>query len=172
MQDDGEPISKSALKREHHGVKDLGADLIGLGDRQLRRLGLEESIMDAVLEGRRLKHGALQRHLRHLANLLVGQDIGVIRDALAAMREPHRVDVRLLHEVERWRDTLLAGDDGCVAEIAARCPGIDLEELRRIAFEARAEQANGRPPKYARQLFVFLRKARQAAPAVQVQDQQ
>ncbi|MDH4382349.1 MAG: ribosome biogenesis factor YjgA [Gammaproteobacteria bacterium] len=170
-EDDG-VISKSALKREHHEIRALGEELIGLGDRQLKRLDLEESVRDAVLEGRRLKHGALQRHLRHLANLLTEIDHAAIRETLAAMREPHRVDVRLLHEVERWRDALVAGDDGCMAEIQTRCPGIDMTQLRSLTAEARTDKATGRPPKYARQLFSFLRLARQASvAAVATQDQ-
>jgi ribosomal 50S subunit-associated protein YjgA (DUF615 family) len=42
-EDDG-VISKSALKREHHEIRALGEELIGLGDRQLKRLNLEESV--------------------------------------------------------------------------------------------------------------------------------
>lgn len=157
------PISKSALKREHHGIKALGEELVALGDRQLRRLGLDESLREAVIEGRRLKHGALQRHLRHLANLLSEHEPAQIREALNALREPHRIDVRLLHEVERWRDALLAGDEDCLEEIVARCPAVDLATVRRLASDARADREHGRPPKSARQLFTFLRHARQAS---------
>ena len=169
--DDDGPISKSALKREHHGIKALGEELVALGDRQLRRLALEESVREAVIEGRRLKHGALQRHLRHLANLLSEHNPAQIREGLNALREPHRIDVRLLHDVERWRDALLAGEEACLAEIAERCAGIDLATVRRLAADARADREHGRPPKNARQLFTFLRQARQAGVAGQAADQ-
>lgn len=165
LPEDDDRISKSALKREHHGIKALGEELVALGDRQLRRLGLDDTVREAVIEGRRLKHGALQRHLRHLANLLSEHEPTRIREALNALREPHRIDVRLLHEVERWRDALMAGDERCLDDIATQCPAIDLTTVRRLASDARADRDHGRPPRHARQLFTFLRQARQASVA-------
>ncbi|MSQ69225.1 MAG: DUF615 domain-containing protein [Gammaproteobacteria bacterium] len=158
-------VSKSALKREHHGFKALGEELAALSERQFKRLKLDESLCDAIAEARRLKHGALQRQLRHLANLLVEHDPVAIRQKLTTLLEPVQEDARMLREVERWRDALLAGAADCLPDIAARCPGIDTQQVLRLAHDARAEKTAGRPPRCARLLFKYLRQARLASAA-------
>ena len=150
--------SKSQLKREHHDIKDLGAELLGLSDRLLKQLGLSEAALDGIAAARKLKHGALQRQLRHLANILESEDDPArIRAELDRMRKPTQDDIRALHQLERWRDALIDGDESCLAEIAARAPGFDRELVRELAAAAREERAAARPPKSARRLYAYLR---------------
>lgn len=156
-------ISKSALKREHHSFKALGEELAALSERQFKRLKLDESLCEAVAEARRLKHGSLQRQLRHLANLLVEHDPVAIRRKLTLLLEPVQEDARMLREVERWRDALLAGEEDCLADISERCPNIETQQVLTLARDARAEKIAGRPPKCARLLFKYLRQARVAS---------
>ena len=156
-----EEPSKSARKREHHEIKALGETLTRLSDRQWRTLGLDETLRTTLAEARKLKHGALQRQLRHIANLLEAHDLPQIRAGLKAMLEPSQESVRRLHEIERWRDALLAGDDGVLAEITARCPGVDVVHVRQLARAARNAQAGDGGPQSARKLFTYLRQARE-----------
>lgn len=156
--------SKSARKREHHEIKALGETLTRLSDRQWKTLGLEEDLRAVLAEARKLKHGALQRHLRHLANLLEAQDLPVIRARLQAMLEPSQVSVRRLHEIERWRDALLAGDEGVLADVTARCPGIDVGHVRQLARAARSALGSEGAAQSARRLFSYLRDARERPP--------
>ncbi len=150
--------SKSQLKREHHGIKDLGAELLGLSNRLLKQLELSEAAMDGIATARRLKHGALQRQLRHLANILESEDDPVrIRAELDRMQKPTQDDIRALHQLERWRDALIAGDEDCLAEIAARSPGFDRDLVLQLAAAARQEREAARPPKSARRLYAYLR---------------
>ena len=154
---DEAPVSKSALKREHHQLKALGEELSQLSDRQWLALGLDERLRDALAVARKLKHGALQRQLRHLANLLEECDADAIRQALKAMLEPSREAIRQLHDLERWRDALAAGDEGVLTEIAARCRQIDFTQLRQLARAAGEERADMQTPRAARKLFIYLR---------------
>lgn len=152
------PKSKSQRKRDHREVRDLGARLLALSDRMLGALGLSAAAREAVAEGRKLKHGALQRHLRHLANILEAEDDPArIRDALDRQQKPSRDDIRMLQQLERWRDALIAGDESCLAEITARAPAFDAALARGLAAAARAERAEERPPKSARRLYAYLR---------------
>ena len=156
-----EEPSKSARKREHHEIKALGETLTRLSDRQWKTLGLDEDLRAVLAEARKLKHGALQRHLRHLANLLEEQDLPALRSRLHAMLEPTQESIRRLHEIERWRDALLAGEEGVLAEVAARCPGIDLSRVRQLARTARDARGGEGAPQSARRLFAYLRDARE-----------
>jgi len=157
-EDGAERKSKSQLKREHHGIKDLGEELLGLSNRMLKQLELSEAALDGIATARRLKHGALQRQLRHLANILESEDDPVrIRAELDRMQKPTQDDIRALHQLERWRDALIAGEESCLAEIAARAPGFDRGFVLQLAAAARHEREAGKPPKSARRLYAYLR---------------
>lgn len=158
LADDEHDKSKSRLKREHHDVKALGEELLGLPPKMLARLKLGEAALDGIATARKLKHGALQRQLRHLANVLVGdEDPARIRAEVDRMLRPTQDDIRALHQLERWRDALVAGDESCFDEIAARAPDFDRALLRELAHGARVEREAGRPPKSARRLYAYLR---------------
>lgn len=75
--------SKSAMKREYLARQKLGEELIHLQESDLRALGLDEDLLDAVLEAKRLrKHGALRRQKQYIGKLMGGVDPEPIRTAL------------------------------------------------------------------------------------------
>jgi ribosome-associated protein len=79
--------SKSALKREHLARQKLGEELIPLQESDLRALGLDEDLLDAVLEAKRLrKHGALRRQKQYIGKLMGRTDPEPIRAALERLR--------------------------------------------------------------------------------------
>ncbi|HMM77623.1 MAG TPA: ribosome biogenesis factor YjgA [Gammaproteobacteria bacterium] len=159
-----EAKSKSQRKREHHEVKALGERLLGLAPRLLAELRLDEAVYEAIASARKLQHGALQRQLRHLANLLVEvEDAARIRAELDRLEQPSQAEIRRLHQLERWRDALLAGDAAAVDEIAAALPACDRGLVRQLAQAARQEREAGRPPRAARRLYAYLRDASTAA---------
>jgi ribosome-associated protein len=157
--DEGEGSkSKSQRKREHHEIKELGERLLGLPGRMLDALELSVAAREAIDAARKLKHGALQRQLRHLANILEAEDDPArVRATLDRLQKPSRDDIRALQQLERWRDALVAGDESCLDEIAARAPGFDADFARALAAAARVERAEERPPKSARKLYAYLR---------------
>ena len=68
--DDTKP-SKSARKREYLARQKLGEDLIPLLESDLRSMGLDEDLLDAILEAKRLKkHGALRRQKQYIGKLM------------------------------------------------------------------------------------------------------
>jgi ribosome-associated protein len=155
-----EAKSKSQRKRQHHDVKALGERLLALAPRVLAGLALDETVRDALAAARGLKHGALQRQLRHLANLLVdADDPARIRAELDRMDKPSQEEIRTLHRLERWRDALIAGDASACDEIAAVLPDHDRDLVRQLAQTARQEREAGRPPRSARRLYAYLRDA-------------
>jgi len=150
--------SKSQLKREHHDIKALGERLLAVSPRMLAALELSEAALEAIAVARKLKHGALQRQLRHLANVLADRDDHArIRAELDRLEKPTQDDIRALHQLERWRDALIDGDLGVFDELAARAPDFDRGLVRQLAQHARQERDGGRPPKSARRLYAYLR---------------
>ena len=79
--------SKSAMKREYLARQRLGEALILLQESDLRALGLDADLLEAVLEAKRLKkHGALRRQKQYIGKLMGRIDPEPIRAALERLK--------------------------------------------------------------------------------------
>jgi ribosome-associated protein len=75
---DAEP-SRSARKRESHGLRRLGADLVELRAERLAALPLPERLREAVAEARRLtSFGARRRQVQFIGKLMRRLDEDVV----------------------------------------------------------------------------------------------
>ncbi len=155
---EAEPPSKSELKRQVRDLQDLGDELVALPPVELDALELPEDLRDAVIEGRRITaHGARVRQRLYIGKLLRRIDVEPIREALARRADVDRQRVRREHVIEQWRERLLADDPAAWTELGGRVQGRDLQQLRSLSRQARAERDAARPPAAARQLFRRLR---------------
>ena len=76
--------SKSARKREFLALQKLGEELIALSETELRQMGLEQNLLDAVLEAQLIKaHGALRRQKQYIGKLMRAVDPEPVRAAIA-----------------------------------------------------------------------------------------
>lgn len=161
---DDEFKSKSQYKREHHALQALGRSLVEAPESLLKRLPLPERVREEVMVGRRLQRGALQRQLRHLAGVLEDEDHAAIRAALSAALEPGVVEIRRLHELEAMREALLRDGDQAIADVTARYPDVDIQQLRQLVRNARQATGAEASPRAARALFQFLKSSCRAEP--------
>jgi ribosome-associated protein len=85
--DDSKP-SKSARKREYLALQKLGEDLIPLLEPDLRAMNLDDDLLDAVLEAKRMKkRGALRRQKQYIGKLIARlDDPEPVRAALESVR--------------------------------------------------------------------------------------
>ena len=74
----------------------------------------------------------------------------------AATSSAHR-EAAELHQIEIWRDRLLAEGDEALAEWVALYPAADRQHLRQLVRNALAERAKNKPPHAYRELFRALR---------------
>ncbi|MEW6647722.1 MAG: ribosome biogenesis factor YjgA [Pseudomonadota bacterium] len=150
--------SKSQLKRDAHELVDLGAALVELAAAQLAEIPLSEEVLAAVRETRGITaHGARKRQLKYLGKLLRQEDDAPIREALERLQGRHALTVAHHHQCERWRDRLIAEGDAALAPLLDEFPHADRQQLRQLMRAAQTEQAQGKPPKSARELFRALR---------------
>lgn len=145
--------SKSQIKRELHLLHELGKQLVALPQSRLRVLGLTEPLQTAIMDARRFKRGALKRQLQYIAGLMREVDAAAVQQALDAFHRPQQQEVEALHEVEAWRDALLAGDDVLLDELVGRFLNADRQHLRQLVRNASRERQLNKPPKSARALF-------------------
>lgn len=164
FEDPDEGPSKSELKRQDRDLRDLGVALVGLPQPELDALDLPEKLLDAVEACRRItSHGARLRQEMFIAKVLRNMDAEPLRRALEQRGERDRQRVRSEHAIERWRERLLADEAAAWTELGNLVAADELQQMRSLARQARAEHATARPPAAARQLFRRLRTALEPA---------
>jgi ribosome-associated protein len=148
--------SKGQLKRETEALRELAKRLVALPPARLAKVSLGDELREGVREAQRFERGALARQLRYLTGLLREADAELIERELLELDQPRRAEARAFHQVEQWRDALVAGDEALLEDLRARFPSADQGRLRQLAAAARTEHALGKPSKSGRQLFRYL----------------
>ena len=154
--------SKSQRKRDALEVRALGEQLAGLGSGERARVPLPDDIIDAIAEYNRLsQRGARKRQLGLLAKRLRGIDLQPVRDALEAIRQEARGEIRQHHLAERWRERLLDDSSGGneLTAFLDHYPQTDRQQLRQLQRQARTEREQDKAPRAARQLFRVIRES-------------
>lgn len=163
IEDDDELVkSKSQIKREMQALRDLGKELVDLPVSVLKKIDLSEAVYEAVMLAQGLKREALRRQLQHIGKLLREEDEVAIRQALAQIAQPQRNEVRAFHEIERWRDKLISGDDQVINQLVEQFPTAERQQLRTLVRNARKESELDKPPKSSRLLFKYLKELQQS----------
>jgi len=156
-------ISKTKRKQAMLELQGLGEALVELPKDKLARLDLPETLLNAVLEAKRITaHGALSRQKQYIGRLMRGIDADPIRSQLDIWDSGHQQETAALHRLEKWRQRLIE-DDTALAEFLGVQPTADVQRLRTLIRNARKEAASNKPPKSSRELFKLLREVTSAA---------
>lgn len=147
--------NKTQLKRETDALRQLVEQLVALPATTLAKVSLDESLRDAIVSARQMKRAALQRQLQYVVGLMRDTDTDVIVESLRVVTQPQRHAVQAFHEVEQWRDALIAGDEELLNDLVIRLSA-DRQYLRQLIRNARKEHEQTKPPKSARVLFRYL----------------
>ena len=158
---EGRP-SKSQRKRDMAALQKLGESLLALAPEQLERLGLPEDLAEAVRFYHTLKDKeARRRQLQFIGTVMRKVDPEPLRQAMDELDQLRYQQAEEFHQIEEWRDALVAGDREVLTELAGRF-GLDPQQLNRLARQAAAEKEAGKPSKNGRALFRLLRQAFEA----------
>ena len=156
----GEPYkerpNKTALKREMKQLHELGRTLVELADSQFEKISVSERMRDAILLAKRLKKAALQRQLRYISGIMGEEDINTIQAQLKQIALPHQQETEEFHQIESWRDQLIAGDNDLMNELVNQFD-LDRQHLRQLVRNANKEAQQNKPPKASRLLFKYLK---------------
>ncbi|MEO5843779.1 MAG: ribosome biogenesis factor YjgA, partial [Caldimonas sp.] len=134
--------SKTRRKQESHDLQALGEALLDLPDDHLATLDLAEPLVDAIRAARRIKsHEARRRQMQLIGKLMRSADVELARAAIAERQLGRARDSLALHQAERWRAELLAGDEA-TTRFAAEHPGADVQRLRALVRNARRDAAS------------------------------
>lgn len=136
-------------------LQKLGEDLIGLAPEQLGRMDLPEDLAEAIRFITLKDKEARRRHLQFIGTVMRKLDADPIRQALDELDQLRFQQAESFHQIEQWRDALIAGDEGLLEE--PQRFELDRPQLRRMVRVAAEEKVAAKPSKQGRALFRLLR---------------
>ena len=150
--------NKSQIKRDISVISDLCEEITQLAPSQIERLGLPENILKAILEATKMPvKGARKRQLKFITGAMRKIDVAPIQEQLDKIKAKSAHAARELHQLERWRERLLADDKQALTEFLMQHAGADAQHMRQLIRNAKKEITNAKPPKSSRLLFRYLR---------------
>jgi ribosome-associated protein len=156
-EDDGY-VSRSQRKREVEALQDLGKKLIDLKPDQLNKMPIDETLLAAITEAKRLtSRNALKRQMQYIGKLMRHEDGDAIQNMLDRFDTTSDVHNQVFHKLEKWRDRLLADEPGMFDLLMNEYPEVDIQHLRQLIRNAQRETQQNKPPASARKLFKYLR---------------
>ncbi len=156
--------NKTQIKREIKALNQLAQELIEMPAAALKKVPLTDNMRFAVKDGQRFSRGALQRQLRRIVKLMDFEDIDAIKMEIMRQKQPSKQQTAELHQLEQWRDRLIAGDEKLLTELIDQFPVIDRQHIRQLVRNAGQEQNKNKPPKSARLLFKYLSEIKRETP--------
>lgn len=157
----GERPSKTQLKQQSHELQKLGHALAELSQEQLARTEMPDALRDALDAYRRTRsHEGKRRQLQYVGKVMRSVDEAPLREAVARAELGTAQQAFELHQIERWRAELMAGDEALTRWLDAY-PGTDAQQLRSLVRAARRDTAGlsveERQPRAVRELFQFIK---------------
>ena len=153
-----EVISKSQRKRNADAAQKLGKDILALSHDDQKSMDLPESLSDALDEARRIKkNSALKRQLQYIGKLMRTIDVEPIQEQYLKLTNHYDKDIKILHNLENWRDRLLEEGDKALEDLLKEAPNADRQHLRQLIRQSVKETKLKKPPKSSREIFKYLK---------------
>ena len=107
-------VSRTQKKKNVEALQDLGVQLTKLADSTLKKIGLPEDLLDALLEHKKINsNGALKRQVQYIGRLMRDVDAEPIEAYLAKLRGDNTAHNASMQRIERTREhTVTAGAHG------------------------------------------------------------
>lgn len=167
--EDAESVARPDRTERRHEGKRVAAEafalvksLTSLPEDKLAALPIDSSLLDALLEIRRMKLGtARQRQLRYVARRVLEDQVDAAAAALAAVQiDKIEVDEREKTAIA-WRDRLVDEGEPATEDFVGLCPPADRQtvrqQVRQLTREARKARTATTSPRASRQLLRLVR---------------
>jgi ribosome-associated protein len=160
--------SRGEQRRQALAVLELALRLVDQGEATIARIPMDDDLRELVLTSKKITAQiARKRQVQYLAKHMRRRDdeaLAAIRAALEHDKSEGRREAQALHQVEYWRDRLIAEGDDALGELLQLHPHADRQHLRQLARNAHQEKLKNRPPHAFRELFRELRDLLSATP--------
>lgn len=150
--------SKAQKKREADELRKTAVKLTELGREKLEKLPLPANLLKAIVDAKSIKsHGAKRRQILLVANLIRAAGAEDILAAYEQLLAEDSAQTFAFHEVEQWRERLLANEKDALTDFISKYQPDNIQEFRQLVKKALVEQNKGTNQGAAKALFRFLR---------------
>lgn len=157
MSQQDEWVSKTQMKKQMDELQDLGMELTKLSSETLKKIGLPETLYEAIRDYKKItSNSATKRQRQYIGRLMRDVDAQPIRTFLAKLKGDNQAHNAFLQRVEQARSRLLAQDEA-LTEFMHTFPQADAPTLRTLIRNARKEAEQQKPPKHFRSLYQELK---------------
>ena len=152
-----ELVSKTQIKNEMSDRQALGMQLTKLAPDTLKKIGLSEELLEAVLFYKKITaNGALKRQAQFIGRLMRDTDPEPIQAYLNKLKGDNAEHNAAMQRLDLLRERLVESDDA-LTELISNKPELPISELRTLIRNARREKEQNKPPKAYRELFQLLK---------------
>jgi ribosome-associated protein len=152
-----EPFSKTQRKKDMHALQEIGKILVNLSESQLAAISLPEDLRSAINEARSLKsHESVRRQFQYIGKKMRGIDPEPIQLALKKIQSTKQVKTAHFHQIEQWRDQLIAAGDEALQKLLEVYPQANRQQLRQLIRKAQHDRANDKKTGGELELFRYL----------------
>ena len=152
-----ELVSKTQIKNEMNERQALGMQLTKLAPDTLKKIGLSEELLEAVLFYKKITaNGALKRQAQFIGRLMRDTDPEPIQAYLNKLKGDNAEHNAAMQRLELLRERLVESDVA-LTELISNKPELPISELRTLIRNARREKEQNKPPKAFRELFQLLK---------------
>ena len=152
--------SRTDIKLAAQEVTDIGVQLGELSESQIKKMGLPQELLDALLLLKRMDAGpAIKRQRLFIGKWLRQheEELAVIRAKIEELEQRAKQQNLHFQKLERWRDRLLIDGDEALNEFMLDFPHADRTLLRQHIRNAQKEAEQNKPPKAARAIFQYIK---------------
>lgn len=134
-EDDEFFISRADKKRSVDRLQALGERLAELSDRQLKQLPIDDMLLKAFLDMKKIKaNEALRRHKQYIGKLMRHADEAALLAAMHPLKNP-----ALQRQLDLTQERLIQQGDAYIGEVLSRFPAADRHTLRQYVRQAQQE---------------------------------
>jgi ribosome-associated protein len=153
--------SRTQVKKEAHEVTDFGKKLIALNADKLKKMPLDEKIIEEILKAKNMQRIALKRQTQYIGKLLRQQDLQNAYEKYDSFTQQSKTANARLHRLEQLREQLLdpATTKTALASVVAQQKNIDIQQLRQLIRNHHKEISQQKPAKSYRLIFQLLKDA-------------
>lgn len=127
--------SRSDQKKSSDRLQALGERLTEMSEAQLRKLPIDEALLKALLDFKRIKaHEAIRRQRQFIGKLMRQVDEAALLNALNPLRNP-----ALQRQLDLLLARLITHGDELLGEVMSRFPDADRHTLRTLVRLTRKE---------------------------------
>ena len=153
-----EEPSRTHIKRAMEALQVLGGKLVDLKPSELARIPMSDTLKTAIDESRRIaQNEAKRRHLQYIGKVMRDEDSEAIAKALAVHDSGSDEHRRVFHQIETWRDGLIANNPDTINEIIQLHDKADRQHITHLAKQAQSLNQEAKAKAASKKLFKYLR---------------